>query len=216
MLISAIMPSCLSPYPHCADRQEERFVFAVQSFLKQSYNNSELIIVSDGCEKTNKIYERDFSDNPRIKIYSTNKQSYFSGNLRNLGIEKAQGDLICYLDADDFIGENHLKLFAENYDQKCDFCYYDDYLFVSFSYGANKFYRRSTKISGKMRFGTSSIVHKKTDVVWRDGYGHDHQFIKDMVEKGYPYKKIKTPEYFVCHFPDGKECFNLDNPRMLF
>jgi len=35
---------------------------AVKSFIKQTYDDKELIIISDGCNITNKLYDENFSN----------------------------------------------------------------------------------------------------------------------------------------------------------
>ena len=52
MKFSVIMASYLGNYPGCANNREAKFIRSVKSFLNQSYDNKELIIVSDGCEIT--------------------------------------------------------------------------------------------------------------------------------------------------------------------
>jgi glycosyltransferase involved in cell wall biosynthesis len=205
------MPSYLSDYPHCADRQEERFVFAVNSFLKQTFNDAELIIIADGCEKTEKLYRKYFV-NDRVKFDMVNKGEYFDGCVRNRGLEIASGEWIVYLDADDFIGKNHLQIINDSLktEDNIDWFYYDDfyYIYKNQYTRANLFKKRAVQIKGKMRIGTCSFGHKRAlPVKWTTGYGHDHEFVKELMK--YTGKKINTPEYFICHQP-GLPIFDLD------
>jgi len=211
-MISVIMSSFLSDYPKCANRREDRFRFAVRSFLKQENKNSELIIISDGCGITETIWNNEFRNESRIIFDRVPRHKEFSGTPRNHGISIANGSLICYLDSDDFIGPSHLSIIIDNFTADIDWCFYDDYCFV----GHNIFKKRNVNIK-EMRIGTCSICHKKEiDVKWEDGYGHDHNFIKKMLEKEYVYKKISTPQYFVCHVPVRGNHFDIDNPNYSF
>ncbi len=70
---------------------------AIESVLQQSYQNFELIIVDDGST--------DITRSLLIK-YEANIRYFFQDNrgpaaARNLGISKAMGELICFLDSDD-------------------------------------------------------------------------------------------------------------------
>lgn len=206
MKISVIMPSYLHEYqtgPHkSASNREFKFRRAVDSFLTQSHEDSELIIVSDGCEITNKIIEEEYSSqiySGAIILEKMEKQEQFSGRVRARGVELATGDLICYLDTDDIFGIDHLKTIDTYYDQSADWCYYDDYL-----YDGNKKTVREVKPE-HCKIGTSSFCHKRSaPVLWKDGYGHDWKTISELL--GLKHSKINTPEYLVCHL----SAINLD------
>jgi len=82
---------------------------AVSSFLSQTNKDSELIIISDGCDLTQKLYEDNYKGESRIKFDRLERGVPFSGGTRNKGIEISSGDIVCYLDNDDFIGKKHLS-----------------------------------------------------------------------------------------------------------
>ena len=54
------MQSYLGDYPGSRTEPERKFVRAVNSFLNQTNKNSELIIVSDNCKITEKLYKENF------------------------------------------------------------------------------------------------------------------------------------------------------------
>ena len=89
----------------------------IESILKQTYQKYELIIVNDGstnneivtvCEK----YEE--KDN-RIKVY--HKKNEGVSIARNYGLEKSTGNLITFVDADDWIEKNYLEYFVNQYEE---------------------------------------------------------------------------------------------------
>ena len=58
--VSVIMASFLGSYPGRSSNPEDKFIRAVKSFITQTYENKELIIVSDGCQMTNMLYKNLF------------------------------------------------------------------------------------------------------------------------------------------------------------
>lgn len=90
------------------------------SLVSQTYSNYEIIVVNDGStDGSMDIVEYYCNKFPSlISVY--NKKN--SGNVaepRNFGVEKVTGDYILFVDSDDYISENTLKIINEandNYD----------------------------------------------------------------------------------------------------
>ncbi len=91
--------------------QKEQYITAtINSVLRQTYNNWELIIVDDGSTDRSLDICQHFSD-PRIKIISQANGGVSSA--LNTGIRAAQGDYIAFLDGDDlWQSENLAKQIA--------------------------------------------------------------------------------------------------------
>lgn len=88
----------------------EKFIAeTIESVLKQTYSNWELILVND-CSKDNseKIIKKYCKYDERIKLIN-NKVNSRAAISRNNGIEKAEGRYICFLDADDLWDEYKLE-----------------------------------------------------------------------------------------------------------
>lgn len=90
---------------------------AIDSVLKQTYKEIELVIIDDGStDKTVDIIHHYKSRDSRIK-YVTIQNSGVS-IARNLGIEMASGDYLMFLDSDDFFSHeavsNLLKISIEH------------------------------------------------------------------------------------------------------
>ena len=115
MKVTVIMASYLSPYPGSASNPEKKFLRAVNSFKSQTYEDKELIIVSDGCQKTVELYEKYFLNDENIHLLPIQKQPLYSGEMRNVALRQANGDIICYLDADDIIGKKHIQTIIEQF-----------------------------------------------------------------------------------------------------
>lgn len=192
--ISVIMPVFLGEYEGCGNNREEKFIRAVNSFLIQDFRNKELVIVSDGCDKSEQIYRFAFKDNPNIRFFKIDKQPLFSGNVRQKGLNEARGGIITYLDSDDMIDHQHLSIIHKQFDMKeYDWVYYNDYWFDGKVKAEHNVKVEYTSI------GTSSIAHKRRcRIIWQDGWGHDWLTINKYLKK-LPYRKIETPQYLICH-----------------
>lgn len=83
---------------------------AVISVLTQTFKDFELILVDD-CSTDNTMQVAESFDDPRIKIFQTEKNMGSPGLTRNFGIEKAVGEYIYFMDCDDFILQNALETF---------------------------------------------------------------------------------------------------------
>lgn len=74
---------------------------AIDSVLKQTYSNWELIIVDDGSEDDTEEVVRRITKKNKGKIFYFKQQNKGVSAARNLGIRKANGDYISFLDSDD-------------------------------------------------------------------------------------------------------------------
>jgi glycosyltransferase involved in cell wall biosynthesis len=88
----------------------------IESVLAQTYQNWEMIIVDDCSTDGSYAIAMEYaSRDSRIKVYRTEHQSGSPVEPRNIGIQKATGRYIAFLDSDDVWLpnklENQLKLF---------------------------------------------------------------------------------------------------------
>jgi len=203
--ISVIMASYLGEYNGRipTEKRDKQFIRAVKSFINQTYENKELIIIADGCFRTFELYKEHFSTYENIECVIIPKQSTFSGEVRQEGLKMATGDLICYLDNDDIFGKLHLETIVNNFDkEKYDWVYYDDFLVLNTDFKVQKRHVLPRWAS----IGTSSIAHKNLKermltTLFTTGYGHDFMAVMKLTTLGFKFKKLeKTPQYLVCHY----------------
>ncbi|MFH7013755.1 glycosyltransferase family 2 protein [Flavobacterium sp. FlaQc-52] len=97
-----ILVSIVIPCYNDKDYIEE----SVNSALRQSYENTEIIIVDDGSNKATKKILSSFKDR-KIKIVTQENKGLSAA--RNVGILNANGDYILTLDADDFFDKSFLE-----------------------------------------------------------------------------------------------------------
>ena len=82
---------------------------AVNSVIKQSYKKYEVIIIDNNSTDSTNSYLKTLKQK-NIKIIKTNNNGIIAKS-RNLGIKKAKGDWIAFLDSDDTWKKNKLKIF---------------------------------------------------------------------------------------------------------
>ncbi len=80
---------------------------AIQSVIEQTYTNWELIIVDDGSTDNTENVLQPFLKDDRIKYVK--KENSGAAHSRNVGVEKASGDWITFLDSDDEVNLNWLS-----------------------------------------------------------------------------------------------------------
>lgn len=96
--VSVIMPSY---------NKEKYIAKSIKSILNQTYRDFELLIIDDVSTDSSVEIIRSFDD-PRIRFYQ-NEQNVGMAANRNIGIEKAGGEFIALLDADDLSTEYRLE-----------------------------------------------------------------------------------------------------------
>ena len=86
---------------------------SIESILHQTYPAWELIIVDNGSEDDSlKICQEYAKEEERMLVLHQYQHKGVSA-ARNLGVEKATGDYITFLDADDWVAEDYLETLAK-------------------------------------------------------------------------------------------------------
>lgn len=105
MLISIIVPIYnSSAYLHeCID-----------SILSQTYTNFELYLINDGSTDNSgeiiDIYGRKDS-----RINTVHKDNSGVSDTRNVGIKATRGEVICFIDSDDWVDDDYLEAFVKSF-----------------------------------------------------------------------------------------------------
>lgn len=92
--------------------KKEYIKSCIDSLLKQTYKNIEIILVNDGSTDGSNIICDEYSGYCNIvQIYHKNNAGVSSA--RNFGIVKAKGEYICFIDADDIVANNYVERLYE-------------------------------------------------------------------------------------------------------
>lgn len=200
MKVSIIIPSSLAKRKHQAADPEMKLIRAVNSALKQDYEDTEIIVIADGCDQTILSVQSTFEKEWRKELIKTiwiEKQPTLSGNVRNYGIECSIGDITCYLDADDYLGTDHVSTIVKHFTG--DWVWFND-----MTLQGDKFVERECSLKLGL-CGTSNIAHLRSmKARWheKNTYGRDDwNFIQELQKESPGGVKIETPAYVVCHIP---------------
>lgn len=107
-LVSIIIP---------AYQEEQRIARCLDSILRSSYRNLELIVVNDGSTDKTGVVVRSFiekaeASGPVIKLVDIPHSG--SAHARNIGLQKAGGQFIGFADADDMIHPRMIERLVES------------------------------------------------------------------------------------------------------
>lgn len=98
---------------------EEYIKRCIDSILKQTYSNWELILIDDGSSDNSGVLCDEFSHkDSRIQVF--HKANGGASSARNAGIEKAHGKYLCFIDADDYVTPLYLNELLEDMDKEQD------------------------------------------------------------------------------------------------
>ena len=120
--VSIVLPTYNRAY--CLDR-------AVGSVLAQTFDDWELILVDDGSTDETPALRREFAQALRCRYSDVASSRLGASGARNLGVSKAKGEWIAFLDSDDvWLPEKlDLQLAALNANPDAGFCYTDFFEF---------------------------------------------------------------------------------------
>lgn len=87
----------------------------VESLIKQTYTNIEIILVDDGStDKSLEICQDFQKKDSRIKVY--HKDNGGLSDARNYGLAHASGDWIAFVDGDDYVENDYIEILLKNSD----------------------------------------------------------------------------------------------------
>ncbi|QSG14967.1 glucosyl-dolichyl phosphate glucuronosyltransferase [Halapricum desulfuricans] len=101
---------------HTLDRYHD-LLDAAESVREQTYDDVELVLVSDGSEAVTRQFERDFADSEDVVITELDENSGLL-EARNHGAEVANGDVVAFIDDDAIADPEWVDQLVESYEQQ--------------------------------------------------------------------------------------------------
>ena len=164
---------------------------AVQSIINQTYQNWELLILSDDPDSTNIEYH---SLDKRIEVVECNERRGKWYRI-NKGLTFSSGSYIAFQDADDISISQRLEL-SLHYIGGADFLYGDS--ISMFQNGTNCYNKcQELDIANRPLGNQGSYFFKKNDVSYPEiGRGDDWLFVAKCLKAGMKFKYLPLPLFF--------------------
>ncbi len=116
---------------------------AIESVLAQSYQKFELIVVDDGSTDESKEVINSYK-NHHSDLISVFKENGGQGSGFNAGFERSSGEIICFLDSDDYFAEEKLKEIVDGFNSHPDWVQIS-HLCISIDVAGNEIGRNSNR-----------------------------------------------------------------------
>lgn len=172
-LVSIIIPA------HNVERYINR---CIQSILKQTYSNIEIILIEDSStDNTAAICDELSNNNENIIVRHVINKS--AGKSRNDGLDIAKGKYVVFVDSDDYIEENMIEIMVkEIYTNSASavFCAYNEVGKTKnaiYKYGEKRHYYNRKEIEKKLIYNAIYVEDKNKELplyaVWAGIYDLD-------------------------------------------
>lgn len=85
---------------------------SVDSILAQTFTDFEILLIDDGSpDRSGEICDEYAKKDSRIKVF--HKPNGGASDARNVGLDNAQGEYVCFVDSDDVVDKDFLEIFLQ-------------------------------------------------------------------------------------------------------
>lgn len=166
----------------------------IESIINQTYKNLEIILVDDGSSDGSlKICNRYQKNDERIKV--VHKENGGLSSARNTGLDIANGDLISFVDSDDYIEPTMLEELKANMDKYgSDISVCNFYKVKGNKKSANKLDQKEFVLKGKEKF-----IYLQNEYGILTVYAWNKLYKKEVFNSvRYPFGRIYEDSYVIC------------------
>lgn len=193
----------------------------INNILAQSINNWEAFIIGDGCPQFQSMVdslEVDYFQKVAkergntLHCYNLKKNTGgFGAKIVDYAIEHAKGEFFIFAGNDDLLLPTHFENYLSEIEgTDLDLVYYNTYI------APNSTVRDAELLPG--RIGHSELIIRTEcirDIRHNSNYGHDYDFIQEVLKKAVKVKKAQTDNttYVITHihhFGTDITCDNID------
>lgn len=193
----------------------ERYLHkCIQSIVNQSYKNLEIILVDDGSTDMSRGICQSFAQKDK-RIFIECKKNGGLSSARNYGLEKAKGEYVCFIDGDDYVHPDMIKILYKeicNSGEDFVYCQYqkvnenEEYYFEELAQQYTTVVQSKKEafhvlLSEELEIKLAwNKLYKKSlfnDVKYKEGYLHEDEYIiHHLLNKVEKIKKINLKLYY--------------------
>ena len=178
---------------------EEYLPVCLDSILSQSFKDFEVLLVDDGSKDgSGALCDAYAAKDSRVRVL--HKENGGVSSARNLALEQAQGDWICFIDSDDRLAQGGLQALADGISDQVDLVM-ADYIEATLPFDISEPVPGETRVLSRNEAMVSMFNLPDTRF---EGYVFAKLFRRDLIVKAHlrfnPAIAIKEDTLFVVHF----------------
>lgn len=159
----------------------------LKTIQNQTFTDFEVLIINDGTKDNSAAIAQKFCDTDK-RFFLYHKTNGGLSDSRNYGLEKAKGNYVVFIDSDDYLDKNYLKVLHDeciNNDADMSYCRFNYSIF--------------NLVNMKMPISAKKEVLKKRDalnILIRDNFLHSYAWNKMYKRSLFTENKITYPSIY--------------------
>ena len=165
----------------------------LKSIISQNYDDLEIIVIDNGStDSSGSICDTYASEYSNISVYHI--ENHGVGSARNFGLAKAQGEFICFVDADDYLVGNLFSDMENQLDSSLDLLVFSYYNSLEKNLSETARSAKILPIEGKKdrnqfidlftKLFLSDMMYTVWNKIYRRKFLEEHQIVFESYELG--------------------------------